>query len=203
MRSTTCSPRRPGRSPTGGCTPRPARLVVLAPTAGPGRVRRRLRRRGPARPRPHQPAGAQPTAAAGMAVRVPVPQRRRAGEGGSHRGAAGPVPDDELLATQLARLDRRAEAAQAERRRLADLYQAGVIEAADLARRAAELESRRRRLDDERETLVAQRAELTAHNRLNQRAGGASLPTRPGRTPTPTTRSSPPPRTCCWPPSMP
>ncbi len=79
------------------------------------------------------------------------------------------VPDDELLSTQLARLDRRAQAAQAERGRFADLYQAGVIEAGELAGRAAELESRRRRLDDERQALIAQRAELTAHNRLGQR----------------------------------
>jgi site-specific DNA recombinase len=83
--------------------------------------------------------------------------------------AQAPVPDDELLSTQLARLDRRAQAAQAERRRLADLYQAGVIEADELARRAAELESRRRHLDDERQALIAQRAKLTAHNRLNER----------------------------------
>jgi site-specific DNA recombinase len=83
--------------------------------------------------------------------------------------AQAPVPDDELLSTQLARLDRRAQAAQAERRRLADLYQAGVIEAAELARRAAELQSRRHHLDGERQALTTQRAELTAHNRLGQR----------------------------------
>jgi site-specific DNA recombinase len=83
--------------------------------------------------------------------------------------AQAPVPDDELLSTQLARLNRRAQAAQAERRRLADLYQAGVIEAAELAHRAAELESRRRHLDSERQALTTQRAELTADNHLNQR----------------------------------
>jgi site-specific DNA recombinase len=83
--------------------------------------------------------------------------------------AQTPVPDDELLSAQLARLDRRAEAAEAERRRLADLYQAGVIGAADMTRRAAELDSRRRRIDDERQALVAQRAELAEHNRLSQR----------------------------------
>jgi site-specific DNA recombinase len=83
--------------------------------------------------------------------------------------AQAPVPDDELLSTQLDRLDRRAQAAQAERRRLADLYQAGVIEAAELARRAAELQSRRQHLDDERQALITQRAELTAHNRLSRR----------------------------------
>ena len=102
-------------------------------------------------------------------VRALLAQPELLAAGEATVAAQAPVPDDELLSTQLARLDRRAEAAQAERRRLADLYQAGVIEAADLARRAAELESRRRRLDDEREALVAQRAELTAHNRLNQR----------------------------------
>ena len=42
--------------------------------------------------------------------------------------AQAPVPDDELLAAQLARLERRYDAEQAERRRRADLYQAGVIE---------------------------------------------------------------------------
>jgi DNA invertase Pin-like site-specific DNA recombinase len=83
--------------------------------------------------------------------------------------AQAPVPDDELLSTQLTRLDRRAQAAQAERRRLADLYQAGVIEAAEMARRAAELQSRRQHLDDQRQALITRRAELTAHNRLGQR----------------------------------
>jgi site-specific DNA recombinase len=83
--------------------------------------------------------------------------------------AQTPVPDDELLSAQLARLDRRAQAAQAERRRLADLYQAGVIEAADLTRRATELQSRRQHLDDERQALITQQAELTAHNHLSQR----------------------------------
>ena len=83
--------------------------------------------------------------------------------------AQAPVPDDELLAAQLARLDRRAAAADAERRRLADLYQAGVIEAADMARRAAELDSRRRGIDEEHGALVARTAELASNNRLHQR----------------------------------
>jgi len=102
-------------------------------------------------------------------VRALLAQPELLAAGEAAVAAQAPVPDDELLSAQLARLDRRAEAAQAERRRLADLYQAGVIEAAELARRAAELQSRRRRLDDERQALVAQRAELTANNRLNQR----------------------------------
>ena len=102
-------------------------------------------------------------------VRALLAQPELLAAGEAAVAAQAPVPDDELLSTQLARLERRAQAAQAERRRLADLYQAGVIEADELARRAAELEARRRHLDDERQALVTQRAKLTAHNRLNQR----------------------------------
>jgi site-specific DNA recombinase len=83
--------------------------------------------------------------------------------------AQAPVPDAELLASQLARLDRRAAAADAERRRLADLYQAGVIEAADMARRAAELDARRRGIDEEHGALVSRAAELASNNRLHER----------------------------------
>ena len=80
-----------------------------------------------------------------------------------------PIPDDDLLAAQLARMDRRLEEAEAERRRLADLYQAGVIDQAELTRRAGELEARRNRLGRERQTLADQHAELSQHNRLAQR----------------------------------
>lgn len=83
--------------------------------------------------------------------------------------ATGPVPDDELFATQLARLERRCDGAQAERRRLADLYQAGVIENTEMTRRAAELDARRRHLDQERQALVAQRADLAQANNLQRR----------------------------------
>ncbi len=86
--------------------------------------------------------------------------------------AQAPVPDDELLAAQLARLERRRDGAQAERRRLADLYQAGVIEHAEMTRRAAELDARRRHLDEERDTLVARRAQLSQANNLKQRIAG-------------------------------
>ena len=86
--------------------------------------------------------------------------------------AQAPVPDDELLAAQLARLERRRDGAQAERRRLADLYQAGVIEQAEMTRRAAELDARRRHLDKERDTLVARRAQLSQANNLKQRIAG-------------------------------
>jgi site-specific DNA recombinase len=86
--------------------------------------------------------------------------------------SASPAPDDDLLAAQLARLERRRDTAQEERRRLADLYQAGVIERAEMSRRAAELEARSRRVDQEREALVAQRAELAQANNLQRRITG-------------------------------
>ncbi len=83
--------------------------------------------------------------------------------------ARGPVPDDELLAAELARLERRLDSTAAERRRVADLYQAGVLDPAELARRADEIEQRRGQLASRRESLLAQRQELTADNRLRRR----------------------------------
>jgi len=80
-----------------------------------------------------------------------------------------PTPDDELLVAQLARLDRRLDGAQAERRRLADLYQAGVIDDTEMVRRAGELDARRRHLDDERDALLAERTELLKDNNLTRR----------------------------------
>ncbi|MCA1705508.1 MAG: recombinase family protein, partial [Actinobacteria bacterium] len=89
-----------------------------------------------------------------------------------------PAPDDELLTAQMTRLDRRLEGAHAERRRLADLYQAGVIDNPEMARRAQELDARRGHLEHERRTLADQHAELLNNNRLSQRperAGGNDL----------------------------
>ena len=80
-----------------------------------------------------------------------------------------PAPDDELLDAQLARLERKAEAADAERRRLTDLYQAGLVELVDLQHRAKELDGRRANIDRQRLTLADQRAELARDNRLHQR----------------------------------
>ena len=42
--------------------------------------------------------------------------------------AREPAPDDELLTTQLAELERRLDQTAAERRRVTDLYQAGHID---------------------------------------------------------------------------
>jgi len=80
-----------------------------------------------------------------------------------------PTPDDELLAAELARLDRKLDAAGAERRRLADLYQAGLVELADLQRRAADVDHRRRELTARRDALAEQRQELMRDNRLRRR----------------------------------
>ena len=61
-----------------------------------------------------------------------------------------PIPDDELLAAELARLDRKIDAADAERRRLVDLYQAGLIELPELQHRAADVTARDRDLQAKR-----------------------------------------------------
>ena len=65
----------------------------------------------------------------------------------------------------------RAEAAQAERRRLLDLYQAGLIELVELQRRAKELDGRRRSIAEQHQTLTEQRDALAKDNRLRQRIG--------------------------------
>ena len=77
-----------------------------------------------------------------------------------------PVPDDQLLAAELARLDRKLEAARAEHRRLIDLYQAGLIDMPELQRRAAAITARQRELEHKRASLAAERADLARGNRL-------------------------------------
>ena len=80
-----------------------------------------------------------------------------------------PAPDDQLLGAELDRLQRRIESTQTERRRIADLYQAGVIDHSELARRAANIDSRQRQLHTQRDELVAQRKQLASHNQLRSR----------------------------------
>ena len=77
-----------------------------------------------------------------------------------------PVPDDQLLAAELARLDRKLEAARGEHRRLVDLYQAGLIDMPELQRRAAAITARQRELDHKRASLAAEHADLARGNRL-------------------------------------
>ena len=77
-----------------------------------------------------------------------------------------PIPDDQLLAAELARLDRRLEAARSEHNRLIDLYQAGLIDMPALQRRAAAITARQRDTEHKRASLSAQRADLARGNRL-------------------------------------
>ena len=77
-----------------------------------------------------------------------------------------PVPDDQLLAAELARLDRKLEAARSEHNRLIDLYQAGLIDMPELQRRAAAITARQRELEHKRASLAAERADLARGNRL-------------------------------------
>jgi site-specific DNA recombinase len=79
---------------------------------------------------------------------------------------------DELLATQLARLDRKINSVAAERRRLADLYQANFIEREELLRRGKEMELRRSDLNAQKQALSNQREQLLQHNRLRGRVEG-------------------------------
>ncbi len=86
----------------------------------------------------------------------------------THRKPSG----DELLAAELTRLGRKIDAVCAERRRVADLYQAGFIEQHDLLPRGKELDARRRALETQREALIRERKELGQKNRLRQRVAG-------------------------------
>ena len=91
-----------------------------------------------------------------------------------------PTPDDELLAAQLQSLDRKLEHSDAERRRLLDVYQTGLVELAEFQRRVAELDLRRRQLTIQKETLVTRRRELAQNNRLRQRVGAFAERIRDG-----------------------
>jgi site-specific DNA recombinase len=79
-----------------------------------------------------------------------------------------PVPDDELLAAELARLDRKLDAARSEHNRLIDLYQAALIDMPELQRRAATITARQRELTGKRASLAAQRADLAKGNQLRR-----------------------------------
>jgi site-specific DNA recombinase len=83
--------------------------------------------------------------------------------------AATPSTDDELLATELDRLARKLEANRAERRRLADLYQSGLLDLNEVQRRARDVDGRHDTLAKQRDELIAQRQQLAVDNRLQQR----------------------------------
>jgi site-specific DNA recombinase len=89
---------------------------------------------------------------------------------GEHTVAlTAPIPDDQLLAAELGRLDRKVDAADAEKRRLVDLYQAGLIELPDLQRRAADVTARHRELQAKRTSLAEQRTALARGNQVHRR----------------------------------
>jgi site-specific DNA recombinase len=83
-----------------------------------------------------------------------------------------PTPDDELLAAELTRLDRRLHSIEAERRRLVDLYQTGLLDLPELQRRATDAETRRREFQQRRETLTSQRQDLARDNQIRNRVAG-------------------------------
>ncbi len=86
--------------------------------------------------------------------------------------ARTPTPDDELLAAELARLERKINAADDERRRLADLYQAGLLVLPEVQRRAANVQHRRAELTGRRDSLTDQRRELGRDNKIRSRVQG-------------------------------
>ena len=83
--------------------------------------------------------------------------------------AATPSTDDELLGAELDRLTRKIDNNRAERRRLADLYQSGLLELNEVQRRAREVDTRHDTLARQRDELIAQRQQLAIDNRLQQR----------------------------------
>jgi site-specific DNA recombinase len=92
--------------------------------------------------------------------------------------AATPTPDDELLAAELARLDRKIDATTAERHRLADLYQAGLIDLPELHRRSSEVAARLRDQQARRDSLAAERTALARGNLLRRRVTDFARQTR-------------------------
>lgn len=89
------------------------------------------------------------------------PEVLLAGEAAS---AGGHTPNDELLGTELQHLAARLEQADVERRRLADLYQAGIIDVMELKRRGAEVTARKASLEAEQTALTNRHRELATHN---------------------------------------
>ena len=85
--------------------------------------------------------------------------------------AATPSTDDELLGIELDRLARKLDHNRAERRRLADLYQSGLLELNEVQRRARDVDLRHDTLLKQRDELIAQRQQLAVDNRLQQRVG--------------------------------
>ncbi len=86
--------------------------------------------------------------------------------------AGAPADENELVATQLKRLDSGLRSNERERARLIDAYQAGLLELDELTNRAAALTARRDQLTEEKNTLARRSAELATENRLRRRLAG-------------------------------
>jgi site-specific DNA recombinase len=85
---------------------------------------------------------------------------------------AGAPDENQLVATQLKRLDTAIDANERERARLLDAYQAGLLELDELTRRTATLTARRERLLQEQHALTARSTELATENRLRRGLAG-------------------------------
>ncbi len=81
---------------------------------------------------------------------------------------------DELLQAQLDRLRRRIDAANAEKRRIVDLYQADLIDHDGLLHRSGDVHRRLQMLEQQCDALIAQRKELAKQNALGKRIAGFS-----------------------------
>jgi site-specific DNA recombinase len=86
----------------------------------------------------------------------------------------GAPDENELVATQLGRLDTAIAAKERERARLLDAYQAGLLELEELTRRTAGLAARRAELTREKQTLSRRSGELAAQNRMRRQLAGFS-----------------------------
>ena len=81
---------------------------------------------------------------------------------------------DELLQVQLTKLQRKSDGVTAEQRRLADLYQAALIDRDELLRRSKEVQDRKQGVEQQCDALIAQRKELAQQNALRERIAGFS-----------------------------
>jgi hypothetical protein len=79
-----------------------------------------------------------------------------------------PLDENELIASQLARLTDSLQATERERTRLLDAYQAELLALDELTRRTAKLTARRHQLAREKDTLTERSAELASENRLRR-----------------------------------
>jgi len=86
--------------------------------------------------------------------------------------AGAPANENELVATQLKRLDSALQTNERERARLIDAYQAGLLELDELTNRTAAITARRDQLTQEKDVLTRRSAELATENRLRRRLAG-------------------------------